>query len=186
MVLCHPKVAIIDHAGNHLENYDLALPGTSSTKPQDRFADLILIGHLCFEQFGLIRADVLARTPLISTYVGSDRNLLAEIGLYGRYYEVPERLMKIRYHDARSVSKPRHERSEWFDPAMKVRKHLPYWRSGWEYLRTVMRVPLGWRQRRACLGHLLRWLRSNWRFLRGDVRIALGLRRRRRGSEKNQ
>jgi len=182
VVLCHSKVAIIDHAGNHQKNYDLALPGTSSDRPQDRFDDLILIGHLCFEMFGVIRADVLARTPLIATYVGSDRNLLAELGLHGRYFEVPERLMNIRYHEGRSVSKPRHERTEWFNPGKRGSKQMPYWRSGSEYLQSIMRVPLEPQERRACLVHLSRWLRSNWRFLRGDVRIALGLRGRRRGS----
>ncbi len=66
-------------------NNNTEVKRVSSTKPQDRFGDLIRIDHLCIAVFGLIRANVLQKTPLIASYIASDRVLLAELGLLGRF-----------------------------------------------------------------------------------------------------
>jgi len=173
IVLCHSKVKIIDENGNFLKNYNLQLNNVGSDKPQDRFADLVLVYHLCFIIFGLIRACTLRRTHVIGPYVTSDRNLLAELGLLGRFYEIPEYLLSIRYHPGRSVAKRRHDRAGWFDPAKEGRIVFVHWRMFFEYLRSINRVPVKWSVQKDCYYHMVRWLGMHWRLMRGDLRIAM-------------
>lgn len=173
IVLCYTKVKNIDENGAFLKDYDLQLHNVGSNVPQNRFADLVLINHLCFEVFGLIRTSALRKTHLIGPYVTSDRNLLAELGLLGRFYEIPEYLLSIRYHPGRSVVKPRHDRAGWFDPAKEGLITFPYWEMFFGYIRSIRRVPLTWSERKDCYYHLIRWLGRHWRFLRGDLRIAV-------------
>jgi hypothetical protein len=42
------------------------------------------------DTFGVIRADILASTPLIERHLGADRTLLLELALCGRFLLVPE------------------------------------------------------------------------------------------------
>ena len=48
--------------------------------------------------FGVIRRPVLLRTHLLENYVSSDRAMLAELALLGRFEASPERLFKKRIH----------------------------------------------------------------------------------------
>ena len=61
-----------------------------------RFHELTRKGWPCVDVFGLVRADVLARTGLHGRYPRSDRALLAELGLHGRLVRVPEVLFHRR------------------------------------------------------------------------------------------
>lgn len=172
IVLCKPKAKAIDEKGNFLKNYDLPLVNVSSDRPQDRFANLILVRHGAFAIFGLIKASVLRKTPLIGPYVGSDTNLLAELGLLGRFYEIPEYLLFIRSHPERSVERGPHDRLYWFDPSRAGQITFVCWRRFLEYMKSIHRVPLNWSEQRDCYCHMLRWLGMHWRKLGGDLKVA--------------
>jgi glycosyltransferase involved in cell wall biosynthesis len=152
---------------------------TDATAPKAnrRFWGLSLVhpAHNCEEVFGLIRADVLRKTKLIDNYTDSDRTLLADLGLHGPFYEIPEALFLHRLHDTSSVvvQPNRHERTLWFNPAAKGRIVFPNWRQLRELLLVVWRSPLSWSERLLCYGHMVRWAKRRRRYLGADVTWAL-------------
>jgi glycosyltransferase involved in cell wall biosynthesis len=70
--------------------------------PAKRFWDILVRTMRTFEIFGLIRTDVLRRTGLHANYYGSDKVLLAEISLHGRFHLLPDVLLYRRCHPSQS------------------------------------------------------------------------------------
>ncbi|KXK25428.1 MAG: glycosyltransferase [Candidatus Brocadia sinica] len=175
VVLCYPRTEIIDEHGKFLRNYDVKL-NTDSPKPHERFHDLICIFHGCYQIFGLIRASALKMTSLIGNFTGSDRNLLVELGLINRFYEIPERLFFSRDHPQRSI---RHvsfySRAAWFDPAKERQVAFPHWKRFLEYLRSLRRASLNRYERARCYLHMVQWLgmKFNWQWLLKDLIMAV-------------
>jgi len=170
--LAFTRTRVVDLEDRVLRDYDVELPGASSPDPVVRYAELLLTPHACYESFGVFRREVLARTPRIGAYQGSDRCLLAEVALYGRIEHVPEFLYRSREHGARSVRVPVHERARhWFGQGGGAFV-FPYFRFLGEHLALLRRAPLTPRQRLACARRLATWLSRNWRLLRGDLRVA--------------
>ncbi len=171
--LCHSLARIIDDEGKPVKDYDSGMQRLTSPRVKERFAELLVVEHACFEVFGLIRRDVLEKTSLIESYMGSDRLLLAELSLYGKLLTVPERLFLSRDHSDRPVRIPSEERAvTWCHPNLKTKFAFPHWRCGAKYARSITRAPLTLRERTRCLGHVFSWTLRNWRVLRGDLRIA--------------
>jgi glycosyltransferase involved in cell wall biosynthesis len=151
VVLCHSKTRIIDEHGKPLFNYIVKL-NTDSTKPHERFRDMISVEHWCFQVCGVARARALRMTPLIANYTGSDRNLLAELSLIGRVYEIPEYLFFRRQHSKQSTSSfpDGRERMTWFDPTNAGRIRFPIWLKFHGYFTSVIRVPMSRYERTLC------------------------------------
>lgn len=159
VVLCHSKVKFVDDAGKIIANYDIELKHVNSSKPQDRFGDLIMMHHWCFDVFGVIRANILKQTPLIASHIESDRNLLAELGLFGRFHEISEYLFFSRDHSDRSIKTDRHLRAAWFDTSRKGKMVLPRWKIFFEYIQSIKRVLPRQQERLWCYLQLGNWLR---------------------------
>jgi hypothetical protein len=138
---------------------------------------LVRWDYNCYEVFGLIRASVLRLTPLIASFIASDRALRAELGLRGRFHEIPEYLVYNRDHSGRStrILEQHHMRGAWFDPALAGKRVLPHWRILIEYVRCIRRVPLSPGERLRCYRELTRWLRvpRNLKWLAADIPIAI-------------
>ena len=73
--------------------------------PAGRYSEFLNKMVACFPILGLIRADALRRTSLHRSYYGSDRTLLGELVLQGRFRQVHERLYVNRYHTGCSESR---------------------------------------------------------------------------------
>lgn len=171
VVLAFSRTRVVDADGNTLYTYDEQLR-TDSPLASIRFHDLICIGHPCFQVFGVIRADVLRRTPLIGAYVPSDRILLARLGLLGTFYEVPEHLFISRRHPTQSVRAAKlRARAAWFDPANEGKIVMPHFRTLYEYIKAIRETPLPPDETRRCYGALLHWVASdrNWARMSNDV-----------------
>ena len=97
IVLCYPKSFIVDDAGLNPQPYEDRLH-LMQDDPVDRFLKLITTIGLAHQHLGVIRTAQLRRTHLLGKHVGSDINLLAELTLYGKFYEYPERLFYRRFH----------------------------------------------------------------------------------------
>ncbi len=133
-VLAFTLASMIDEQGTVLELPSYSIR-TDSSRPSDRFADLVLSGGQCFEIFGVIRSDGLARTPVMGAYSHADGVVLAGLGLLGRFRLVDERLFFSRQHSDQSirvhhgghdVGRPDYlSYAEWFDPAKRSRLQLP-------------------------------------------------------------
>lgn len=170
VVLAFPDVETIDGQGRVVAAYDPDLPEIGDPRPSVRFRNLILSDHHCYDQFGVIRREALAQTHLQGGYVGSDRMMLAKLGLLGRFHRVRRPLFQIRDHDDRSVRAiDTRERGFWFNPKLKGKILLPYWRYFLEYNRALLGVPLPTKERLACLNAMGEWLMINRHRMRKDL-----------------
>ncbi len=113
-VLCHSYVQRINELGESYGAYtkERNLDGSD---PVVRFARAMALDHGCVSVFGVIRLDILQKTPAIAPFVGSDRSLLAELAFAGKLAYVPEELFLWRDHQSRSVKIDRKTRAAWFD-----------------------------------------------------------------------
>lgn len=182
VVLAHSDSELID-ANGATTPHDEHLSALDDPRPSVRFARMILADHWCLDIFGVMRRSVLERTPLIASYSGSDRNLLAELALLGRMHRVPEVLFQNRDHPERSVhatSFDSAERLAWFDPRLRGKITLPMARCLAEYARSIARVPLPAAERLACLRALARCTVQSRHYVRRDVENVVQLLRRRR------
>lgn len=161
VVLCSTSIVKIDERG-----YPMGLlerTKATSTEPHDRLRELASMDHWCEESYGLIRTAVLQKTQLQLNYTDSDRTLLSELCLYGRFYQVPEKLFFKRIHATMSTSiYPKwRERMAWFNPAFTLADNItcPHWLQFFHYLEVIKRAPLTPYERARCYQYLLgRWL----------------------------
>lgn len=170
VVLCTTGIVWVDDENRFLRIYEGNLYEADSPHIGRRFRQLSSLSHGCFDIFGLMRSEVLARTARIASFIGSDRALLVELGLYGRIHRIGEGLFFSRDHQQRSLrALSLYERGEWWDTLLKGKRFSPWWRLLGEYLQILGRVPLSPAQRAVCYALLVPWMRRNWRFLLSDV-----------------
>jgi glycosyltransferase involved in cell wall biosynthesis len=175
VILCYSKIIKIDENGNHVGTYDhdnsMKL---DSFMCHERFWNLMDEKHWAIAVFGVIRSEILRSTPLIASYVGSDRCLLAELGLLGRIHRVPEYLFLRREHPESSCTKiGLHDRLGWFDSSKTGRMTFPLWRHGVEFFKSVYRVPLCPSERFFCYSGVCKWYWRNRKSLVTDAQLAL-------------
>jgi glycosyltransferase involved in cell wall biosynthesis len=156
VVLSYTKVDRINSSGEVDGTYDYPMR-VHDASPGKRFSDLILINHFCVAVFGVVRREVLSKTPLIGKYVGSDRVLLAELGLLGKLFEVPEYLFHRRDHPQAS--------GRLFN--------MVNWKIAVEYIRAINRVPLTRKEKIACYRVMVRWFIKRRSALLEDIKAAI-------------
>lgn len=193
VVLCHTQTVFIDPNGQTLR-YDAvhrrffdpsgrgyrepeSLSGLDAAEPSTRYREVLLHMRWCFEVFGLIRAKALQQTSLIGPYYGSDKVLLAELSLMGRFSQLPEPLFFRRCH-AEQSSFAKSKAGAWI---VKQSKFPPLWGFGkfifprmmcaTGYLGAMFKVPLPWDERSRCLWVLTQWLLqlNHWRRFAGEM-----------------
>ncbi len=176
VVVCHSKTGRINDFGEPAGNYDLNLK-TGSPKPYERFGDLISMNNEAWVlMYGLMRSDALKKTQLVGSYIGADRNLLAEIGLVGRFFEIPEYLFFRREHlqsYTNRVDFKYCDKLRWWAGSNGIRKTVfPYWKICVEYFNSVGRSSLAWSERRRCYAQIAKWLvKQGWIFMGLDVGV---------------
>lgn len=180
VVLSYPLITRIDDEGKRVRTFGIEKGRT--TAAHDRFRSLILMDHTCDQMYGLMRSSVLRRTGLHQNYTDSDRTLLSEITLYGRFHEIPEPLFFHRVHAESSVAvyPDWRERMKVFEPNLKGEAVFPHWLQCAHYFRSIRHAPLGWYQRGLCYAHMGGWLLRYGRGLVKDLLVALLVRVKRR------
>ena len=165
VILCNSRAKFIDKYGKIIADYNISPEKASSPKPQDRFGFLIFFDHWCFDVFGLIRSDDLRKTSLIRPYPGSDRALLAELGLIGRFYEIPDYLFFNREHTERSIRAfPNIRlRAGWFDTSKEGKIAQPRWGVFLQYFNSVNHFPMNLYDRACCYAHIGKWVSMYYR-----------------------
>lgn len=76
----------------------------SDPAPEERFAGVLLGTTWCADSFGLMRTAALQNTRLLLPCYGSEKVLIGELCLRGRYAEIPETLFFERIHGEASAS----------------------------------------------------------------------------------
>ena len=144
-----------------------------AARPHERFRELMDTKHWTISVFGVMHSSALKMTPLIGSYVGSDRNLVAELGLVGRVYRVPEYLFYRRDHPSSSVEKIKNpqERLSWFDTEQSGKICFPSWRNGLEYYKSVRKITLSRPERLFCYMHIVSWYGKRPKWLYRELRF---------------
>lgn len=157
IVLCYAKTIMIDGQGEIIEyfedKYNLMSPLVYGRYKQF----LLTFGKRCNPIFGLIRSDILNKTPLISSYISSDHALLGELALHGQFCEIQEYLFYRRIHEAASI--PANQGVEkltiWYNKDAKCYFIVPSLRMFYEYARSILRVRMSCYDRLRCLQQLI-------------------------------
>jgi glycosyltransferase involved in cell wall biosynthesis len=198
IVLCHSKVGCINETGSLVGNYDdRTLTNINSNKPHERFADLISQRNTCWAIHGVMRASCLRETPLHGDYIDGDRNLLAELGLMGRMFEIPRHLFFRRdhpgaytstyYSKAHDVIDYREQLTWWTGKPSKAIIMLPHWKNLFEYIKSVKKVKLRLYDRLLCFRVITQWelFEKGWKLIWWDLINELKLIRIRLSYKKN-
>jgi glycosyltransferase involved in cell wall biosynthesis len=188
VVSCHSRSNCIDEFGKIVGNYDdRTLPKIDSFKPHERFGDLISLRNPCWFLYAVTRADSLRKTPLHGDYILADRNLLAELGLLGRLYEIPEHLFFRRDHPqaytSTYYSKPeavhdyRKQSEWWIGKKGKNMTLFPHWKHCAEFFRSVDRVSLSLSEKLLCYREITKWIirEKGYKLMKWDLTNALKL-----------
>ena len=186
IVLCHSKTVLIDENGQKL-TFDTKRDcfvnkyGQTFRKPEhpqnldsfkahERYREILFGIRWCFQIFGVIRADILKKSLLIEPYYGSDKVLLAELSLMGRFAEISEPFFFRRCHSGQSRALAS-KTGSWiakqstFPQLFGFGKFIfPRLLCLGGYKRVIFRTPLSWRERSLCLLTLIFWLckQDNW------------------------
>jgi glycosyltransferase involved in cell wall biosynthesis len=179
VVLCHSKSSRIDENGIVTGTYEHSMR-MGSPNIQNRFGDLIsIMTNICWPIFGLMRKEILEKTPLHGDYRGADANLLAELSLYGRLYEIPEYLFLRRDHSQAytqqfcsnnkfKATKRLDQQKAWWSSNSWI--NYTNWKNCYEFFNSVNRVPLKWTQRILCYREIFRWFfKEGWKLFGNDV-----------------
>jgi glycosyltransferase involved in cell wall biosynthesis len=164
LVLCSTNVGCIDWSGNPVPvKQDPSRP-LRSWEVSDRFRAIVLQTFWSYEIFGLMRLAILRKTQLQKANYGTDRAILAELSLHGRFAQVPEVLFFRRFHLKQSTClQSKQQRHQW--NAGKRKRKL--WERGVvSFVLAVFRAPIEGRDRILCLGIVLQYLTrpANWKY----------------------
>lgn len=143
IVLCYPQCFIVNAQGADPTPYDDVLHLVQQD-PVDRFLNLIDNIRLAHQHLGLIRTSALARTHLLGAFVGSDVNLLAELALHGKFFELPERLFYRRFHQTSGSWKrgDKDHEAKYYLAASRPRVGLVSWRRHLRFFGAVTTAPI--------------------------------------------
>jgi len=170
-VLAHPATIFIDEDGREQLCY-LDYMASDSDDPVQRFRTMMAPG-ICRTNpvYGLIRREIIARTGLLGSYVGSGHVFLGEVAILGRTTMVHETLFFRRMHAKNSTNSDNLTLSEWYHGVRGRGLRFKKLRLVREFARIIGRPELGLsrRQKLGCYLVLLNWIRT----MRGGIRREL-------------
>lgn len=121
VVCCHSRMRKIDESGRVLNLRDPTLSSVEgdSPHPNRRFLDVLKTDGYSVRSFGVIRTEAMRRCrPLLAVY-GSEKVLMAELALIGRFHDIEDVLFYERHH---SVDRPStlQEQLEFIEPGKRA------------------------------------------------------------------
>lgn len=161
VVLAYGKSHIIDGQGEYVREYDDNLH-LMHDKASDRF--IACLTQIKFQNlmYGLMRREALQSTARMGAYVSADINLIAELTLYGKFFEIDEHLFNCRRHeDCSSWDMEDKEKLRKFWNPNKNKLRLQEFKSIYEYLKAVIRSPVPRQHKQVIIYYLIKY--SYWR-----------------------
>lgn len=160
VVLAYGKTNIIDGESKFVKEYDDNLE-LLQDHPSRRFIKCLEKIRFQNLMYGLIRREQLSKTARMKAYVSADINLIAELTLYGKFFEIKEHLFNCRRHEECSSwnMKDKEKLRNFWDPTKK-KLLLQTWRNFFEYYKAVFRSPIELSQKSAISCYLFR--RAYW------------------------
>jgi glycosyltransferase involved in cell wall biosynthesis len=163
-VLACTKTVFVDEHGAELRPYD-EVQALEQPRACDRFRAVLDQDSWCNAVYGLTRRETLARTALVGAFPASDKALLAELAMHGRFLEVSEPLFFRRIHPGAYSYGISSERDREFYTPKSSNRSAPMiraWRHRIANARAVMRSPAGITDKIRMLEHVLR--RAWWQY----------------------
>ena len=160
-VLAHSWSAVIDSSGAVTKLIEYPVD-TAAPRAPDRLRSMLFDGW-GDDEGGVVRTDVLRRTPLHASYHFADRTYTAEIALHGPFYMVPDWLYFRREHPGQGgkLGSVR-QRCARMDPRRASRLRHPtarlYAEYIWGYASAIRRAPLSPAERQECYRVLARFV----------------------------
>ena len=162
IVLAHSWTAKINPAGEVTKAFEYPMLTSSPSAPV-RFRSILFDGG-GDDDYGVMRTEVLRRTAMKGSYHHADRTIIAELGLHGPFYQVPEWLYFRRIHPAQNGWTTMRKRCSNMDPRRASRLRHPtirlYGEYVWAYIAAIERAPLPLGERLKCYEYLTQWLSS--------------------------
>jgi glycosyltransferase involved in cell wall biosynthesis len=180
IVGCYCRTGRIDQNGVFLGYHNEGfLKRISSPRAHERFRDLMGLYYITTPFHGVYRSSFFAKSQLHGSYIGADRNLVAELSLMGRIYEIPECLFFWREHPdsytsifygstrEHTLDRLKSESAWW---SKESGTYFPHWKTCVEYFRSVNRVQLDFFERLLCYNQIFDWIMEEGRrFMAKDV-----------------
>ncbi len=143
VVLCHGRTCMVDEQTGEHKAYQRDISATHP-QPSERFKSVVRARALNNALNGVVRLDVLRRTPLIRAYLGGDVVLTAELALHGRIVLLPEILLfrRVGPQTSSMLLKPRELQKFYYPPASGAKPGREQWRRHVDYLQTILRTPI--------------------------------------------
>lgn len=167
VVLAHSWTARVDSSGTLTEAIEYPMT-TSSSRAPERFRS-ILFDSGGDDDYGVMRIQVLRRTAMKESYHHADHTIIAELGLHGPFYQVPDWLYFRRDHTDRAerACPTMRSRCANMDPRRANRLRHPavrlYGEYVWGYIAAIRRAPLSSADKRECYRYLGQWFASRAR-----------------------
>lgn len=135
------------------------LPTREAEHSHQRFRAVLLGDGGCIDVYGLMRREVVRKTMLLLPYYGTDKVFVAELGLWGRYREIPQTLFFLRVHpQASGCLRTAAEQQLFEDPNASPWFTFTRLQLLRGYARAILRADLTITERTRCFGVLLRYL----------------------------
>jgi glycosyltransferase involved in cell wall biosynthesis len=168
VVLCFTNANYIDIKGDLIQRVDLPNPGASEI-PSERFRGILW--GLCDPVCGLIKVEFLKQTRLHGAYADSDRVLLGEMALRGRFRHISDFLFYRRRHPLRTTVQynDHWDRTLVFDPSKAGKLICPWVREVLDFITTIRQAPICWKDRYKCYKYLYWWYCAHRKFLHQDL-----------------
>jgi glycosyltransferase involved in cell wall biosynthesis len=169
-VLCFGRTRLIDGKGSDVGLYEFDFP-VEQDRPSERFICVRNRKYLNNAMSGLIRLENLKKTRLGRLYPHGDLVMMAELALSGKFRLLPDVLL-YRRMDKGAASRYLSDKElrVFLDPEAGD-KGLTVWRSHFDCGWSVLRAPVGWKEKMAAFDFVARsayWDRSElWRELFG-------------------
>lgn len=173
-VLAYPNAIHIDEEGEEMRPHEY--DGTIDLgSPADRFITYFRAHDYFMPIFGVFRTHVLKSCVPMADFAGSDKILLAEAALRGRFTLVEDYLFLHRQHANSSVNALPNARlrTEWFDPDNAGSPTPVAIKQTLGYLRGIAKSPVGLRDKARSAGEVAKWGLRNARAYGSDVKALI-------------
>jgi glycosyltransferase involved in cell wall biosynthesis len=172
--VAYPKTKLIDAEGNITGDFDEGLH-LMDERPSDRWKGVqrhLRLGNL---HYGLNRREKFQKTGLLRNYNGGDFPLIAEMSLYGKFYEIPDAFFYRRMHEeASSAMKSSADVMAFYDPRKREKLFLYNWVHWGANLQSVVRAPISLGEKLNIVGFQARSIFWSRRVYLNEVAGAVG------------
>lgn len=156
-VLAYPRTILMDDNDVQQGKYEKDLEILEPT-PSERFGRVATGMALNNAMCGLIRLEVLRKTRGERAYPAGDMVLMAELALHGGFKLVPEFLFFRRVDQASTARFLSKEKLAHFIKPKGGGMGMPNWRKYGDYYRSLVRTPIGMRERLRAMLAVTRWM----------------------------